>query len=111
MRILILIASFIFAASTYAADGPVDAASIERANLAKIVSELDYLNRRLETHARQVVDSGRYRFDYQALAADIRAMRSGIVEYIERDLSLAREYPALRKEYVIDLGNLGKGVR
>ena len=107
MRILLLIASCVFATSAYAADGPVDADSIERANLAKIVAELDYLNQRLETQARQAsADSGRYRFDYRALAADIRAVRSGIVEYIDRDLSLAREIPPLRTEYVIDMGKI-----
>ena len=109
MRILLLIASCLFTASVYAAGGPVGADSIERANLAKIVAELDYLHRRLEVHARQSSgDGGRYRFDYHALAADIRDMRSGIVEYIERDLSLARKVRPLRKEYVIDMGKGGR---
>lgn len=113
MRILILVALYILNSPVHAAGGPVGAdsieRSIERANLAKIVAELDYLHRRLEAHARQSSgDGGRYRFDYHALAADIRDMRSGIVEYIERDLSLARKVRPLRKEYVIDMGKGGR---
>lgn len=98
MRPLVLILCCAFAGSA-SADG-----GAERENLAKLVGELDFLMQRLDSYAMASSErDSRYRFDYRSLAADMRAMRRGIVEYIDRDLSLARKVPPLRTEYVIDM--------
>ena len=107
MKILFLVALCVFTSTAYSA-GKSDG-GVERESLAKVVGEIDYLLQRLDVQARQSSGNhGRYRFDYRTLMADLRAMRSGIVEYIELDLSLAREIPPLRTEYVIDMGKDGR---
>lgn len=112
MKILILIALCVFTSTAYSAGGVGSEGGAERENLAKIVGELDYLTQRLDAYARQASGpsgrSGRYSFDYRSLVTDIRAMRGGIVEYIDRDLSLARKILPLRTEYVIDMSKGGR---
>lgn len=95
---LLLLALTIFAAQAFA-----DADS-ERANLAKIVGEIDYLSRTLEVYRADAPSGGRYVFDYSALRRDLQAIRRGISEYIDRDLSLARKIAPLRESYIDEGG-------
>lgn len=78
-------------------------AESERTNLSTIVGEIDYLLRTLQAYPADA-PTDQYIFDYGALSRDLQAMRQGIVEYIERDLSLAREIPPLEVEYTHDAG-------
>ncbi len=76
-------------------------AESERANLARLVGEIDYLSRTVEVYRADAPRNDQYEFDYQTLSHDLSAIRQGIVEYIKRDLSLARDIPPLHTEYVI----------
>ena len=74
-------------------------AESERANLARLVGELDHLLVSLSAY-RVDASQRRYVFNYEALSMDLQAMRKGIVEYINKDLSLARTIPPLVTQYV-----------
>jgi len=74
-------------------------AESERANLARLVGELDHLSQSIQRY-RIDAAHGRYVFNYEALSNDIKAMRKGITEYISKDLSLAREISPLIGQYV-----------
>ncbi len=76
-------------------------AESERANLARLVGEIDYLSRSLEIYHADAPRNDQYAFDYLTLSRDLLAIRQGIVEYIKGDLSLARDIPPLHTEYVI----------
>lgn len=99
LRQLFIIVSLFFLVAVVPSAALADADS-ERANLAKLVEELDALSISLSVYRRDAASNRRYRFNYDALNSDVRAMRKGIVEYIKRDLSLARDVPPLSAQYI-----------
>jgi len=98
-RPTLIIMTFALAALLFIPPVAADAES-ERANLARMVGELDHLLRSVDRYRIDAAQGRRYTFDYAALSGDIAAMRKGIEEYIDKDLSLAREIPPLSTQYV-----------
>ena len=65
---------------------PMQAAELERANLAGLVKELDFLLERVEEIRIDAPDQSRLRFQYDDLKRDLLRMREGISDYIDADL-------------------------
>jgi len=98
-KISLLFSAIVFCVSPVWADS-----DSERANLANLVAELDSLSNTLTIYQINSLQDRRYLFDYDALSQDLQAMRSGIVEYINKDLSMAREIPPLSGQYTKQRG-------
>lgn len=79
---------------------PVQAdAESERANLARLMGELNYLSQSIQRYRIDAPHDQPIPFEYDTLLNDIAVVRNGIKQYITRDLSLAREIPPLVGQY------------
>jgi RAQPRD family integrative conjugative element protein len=74
-------------------------ADSERANLAKLVGELNFLMERVDAIAVDAPQSQPY-FRYDLLKKDIQSIRVGIETYFDRRLSVARDIQPLRAHYI-----------
>ncbi len=72
---------------------------LERTRLAKLVQEIDFMQKRVAAIKRQAPSDDRLHFNYRALETDLRLMRSGITQYINASLKLGRVIKPLRGHY------------
>lgn len=94
LTFMLITMTLVFFASPVIAD-----AESERANLVRLVAELDYLLQSVRKYQIDPVND-RYTFYWDALSRDINLIRNGITEYINKDLSLAREISPLVGQYI-----------
>ena len=93
MKRLILLLLLFFSASAWA-----DADS-ERANLSKLIGELDFFIKRVDA---MVVDAPARQpyFRYDLLSQDMKTIRAGIEDYCNSSLSVARDIKPLKARYI-----------
>lgn len=87
--LLVLISSSVYA----------DQAEIERENLVKLVTEIDFLIDRVERVKHQGFDQSRLKFNYQALSDDLILIRGGINDHLIGSLRSGRVIEALNGNY------------
>jgi len=78
-----------FAAGNAVNNGDING-DLERTRLAKLVREIDFMQKRVAVIKRQAPSDDRLHFNYRALQTDLRLMRSGITQYINASLKLGR---------------------
>lgn len=78
---------------------PMQAAELERANLAGLVKELDFLLDRVEAIRIDAPDQRRLRFQYDDLKCDLWRIREGIADYIDADLRAGRDITPIQGSY------------
>ncbi len=76
-----------------------DQAEIERQNLVKLVTEIDFLVERVEQIKHQRFEQSRIKFSYQVLRDDLLLMRSGINDFLEGSLNQGRVIEPLKGNY------------
>ena len=73
---------------------------LERAELAGLVKEIDFLLQRVdEIQANEADRTARLRFQYPDLRRDLQRMREGIADYIEADLQVGRTFTPISGSY------------
>ncbi len=72
---------------------------IERTNLAKIISEVDFLLQRVEKIKHEAAHNQRIRFHYDDLKNDLKVIRSGVSAYINADINNGRVINPLNGNY------------
>ncbi len=78
---------------------PMQAAELERANLAGLVKELDFLLERVEAIRTDAPDPSRLRFQYGDLKRDLLRGREGIADCNDADLQLGRDMTPIQGSY------------
>ena len=76
-----------------------DQAEIERQNLAKLVTEIDFLIARVEQIKHQRFEQSRLIFNYQTLSDDLSLIRSGINDFLKGSLNQGRVIEPLKGNY------------
>ncbi len=94
MKRLILVVLALWVPATAGAD-----ADVERANLAKLSAEIEFLIRRVDEIKRHPSDSQRWVFDYESLKSDLRKIRNGVDTYIDRSIQDGRNITPLKGHY------------
>ncbi len=73
----------------------------ERADLVRLIHELDYLIQETRAIGAQASPDPRITFDYSALAADLTAIRRQIGNHLQGVLMLPNELPPLKPGYSV----------
>ncbi len=96
LRILLMITAALMCQSVTANE--ID---IERANLAKLSQELDFLLERIEQIkiSSSTNRESRYRFHYDILTNDLQKVQEGIQVYIQKSIDAGRELPPISGQY------------
>ncbi len=96
LRIVLMIAVTLMCQSVIA-----DENDIERANLAKLSQELDFLLERIDQIkiSNKASSESRYSFHYDILANDLRKIQGGIQVYIQKSIDAGRELPPITGYY------------
>lgn len=79
--------------------GWVSATDLERSRLAELVSEIDFLQKRVEEIRVDAPERNRLRFQYEDLKHDLALMRKGISDYIDADIREGRDITPLKGSY------------
>jgi len=72
---------------------------LERANLAKVITEIDFLLSQVEKIKHQSSDDNRIKFHYADLSKDLHKIRSGVSSYINADINNGRVVKPLTGSY------------
>jgi RAQPRD family integrative conjugative element protein len=72
---------------------------LERANLAKLVQEIDFLLKRIDQIKLDTPEAQRVRFHYDVLKADLNLIRTGIHDHITASLKSGRIIKPLSGQY------------
>jgi len=72
---------------------------IDRSNLAKVITEVDFLIHQVNKIKKQSIDKDRIRFHYDTLVKDLQKIRAGVSSYINVDINNGRIVEPLSGNY------------
>lgn len=72
---------------------------IERSNLAKLISEIDFLIKRVETIKKDVDNKQKLKFHYNYLSEDLTKIKQGINDHLKESIESTREIEPLNSHY------------
>jgi len=80
-------------------NGAVADTDIDNSNLAKLASELDFLMNRVDQIEREASKTSKTKFHYSLLKHDLKLIKMGINDHIQKNLSSSRKIESLSIHY------------